>query len=157
MTDPDTPAGSEPPGVPARDLEQALAAMTFHVLDVPYALVALEPPLDAAVLAGLGATAQVIVEPDEITLLLPESALEAITRQRRARAVERDLAWIRFDCPMGWEVVGFLALVSSKLARAGIPIGAVAGYSRDHLFIARRYLDRACAALRELFPEGGGD
>ena len=55
---------------------------------------------------------------------------------------------------MTWELVGFLALVTSRLAQAGVPLGAVCGYSRDHLFVARCHAERARGILRELFPSG---
>jgi len=34
------------------------------------------------------------------------------------------------------------------LAEAGIPLGAVCGYDRDHLFIAAEYTNQAEQALR---------
>ena len=40
---------------------------------------------------------------------------------------------------MGWELVGFLALVTGRLAAAGVPLGAVCGFQRDHLFVAERH------------------
>ena len=54
---------------------------------------------------------------------------------------------------MNWDLVGFLALVAGKLAEAGVPIGAVCGFSRDHLFVAERFLERTRAVLTTLFPE----
>jgi hypothetical protein len=54
---------------------------------------------------------------------------------------------------MGWEVVGFLAKVTGSLAAAGVPLGAVCGFSRDHLFLHERYLPQSLAVLRGLFPE----
>jgi hypothetical protein len=70
--------------------------------------------------------------------------------------VERDLAWIRFDAPMGWELVGFLAHVTGRLAAAGVPLGCVCAHARDHLFVARVHLERARSTLRALFPETDG-
>jgi hypothetical protein len=56
---------------------------------------------------------------------------------------------------MAWELVGFLALVSGALASAGVPIGAVCGFSRDHLFVARPFLPATLRTLERLFS--GGD
>ena len=66
--------------------------------------------------------------------------------------VEGGLVWIRFRAAMGWEVVGFLAKVTGALADAGIPLGAVCGFSRDHLFVHERYLEKALVTLKVLFP-----
>ena len=76
-----------------------------------------------------------------------------IGRNSYLSMVERGLVWIRFDAPMGWEVVGFLALVTGRLAEAGVPIGAVCSFSRDHLFVAESYLERTREVLGGLFPE----
>lgn len=96
---------------------------------------------------------QLIREGGETTLLVrAERAAEVAERHPEAR-VERDLRWIRFEAPMSWDLVGFLALVSGELAAAGVPIGAVCGYSRDHLFVAESHLEKTRAVLSALFPE----
>ena len=79
-------------------------------------------------------------------------ALRRAERHADARS-EGPLVWIRFDAPMGWEVVGFLAAVTGALAEAGIPIGAVCGFSRDHLFVHARHEADARKVLAGLFPE----
>lgn len=139
----------------ARTLEEALEAMSWEVLPGRFALLGFaEPPgpLDlASVVPGPG---QVIREGGETTLLVP---LELLARAREAHPqarVEHDLAWIRFRAEMSWEVVGFLARVTSQLAAAGVPLGAVCGFSRDHLFVAEAHLPRAREVLERLLgPE----
>ena len=57
---------------------------------------------------------------------------------------------------MSWDVVGFLARVTSALAEGGVPLGAICGFDRDHLFLDERHLERARAILRErICPEAG--
>ena len=141
------------PPEPARALAEALAAMRFRVEPGRFALAGFPEPPDPADLAALAPPAQMIREADETSLLVEEGALPGVLTRHPSARVERDLAWIRFDAPMGWEVVGFLALVTERLAGAGVPVGAVCGFSRDHLFVGERYLERARAVLRELFPE----
>ncbi len=127
--------------------------MSFRVEPGSFALLAFPEPPDAADLAALAPPAQMVCEAGETSLLVAEDRLqEILTRHPRAR-VERDYSWIRFEAPMGWEVVGFLARVTGALAAAGIPLGAVCGFSRDHLFVARRHLPAARTNLRQLFPE----
>ena len=79
----------------------------------------------------------------------------ALLARHPGAQVERGLVWIRFEAAMGWEVVGFLARVSGALSAAGVPIGAVCGYSRDSLFVAEAHLERTHEILLELFPESG--
>lgn len=49
---------------------------------------------------------------------------------------------------MTWDVVGFLARVSGVLAEAGVPIGAICGFDRDHIFIQGAHVETARKALR---------
>lgn len=138
-----------------KTLSEALERMRFEVLPGRFALLGFGEPLTDEDLALLhGEPAQAIRERGETTLLVAEArAAEVLARHPHAR-VERPLAWIRFEAPMDWELVGFLAHVSSALAEAGVPLGAVCGYSRDHLFVAERHLPRAREVLGRLFPHG---
>ncbi|TDJ80006.1 MAG: ACT domain-containing protein [Planctomycetota bacterium] len=131
--------------------------MSFRVEPGRFALAGFPEPPAPADFAALAPPAQMIREADETSLLITEGRLPGLLARHPSARVERGLVWIRFDAPMGWEVVGFLALVTGRLASAGVPIGAVCGYSRDHLFVAERYLERTRAVLAELFPEIAGD
>jgi len=139
----------------AQNLEQALGRMSFEVLEEAFFLAGFPEPPTPADLALVGdGPGQVLREGGETTLLAPQARLPGLLARRPAARVERDLAWVRFTAPMGWELVGFLALVCGKLAEAGVPLGAVCGYSRDHLFIARPHLEKARSVLASLFPAG---
>jgi hypothetical protein len=94
---------------------------------------------------------QYILEPDVLTLLLDFDSWERLSRRYPGAKVEGPLAVFTFSLAMDWAVVGFLAAVTGLLARTGIPLGAVCGYYRDHLFIATEYADRAETALRAEF------
>lgn len=48
------------------------------------------------------------------------------------------------------EAVGFLAVVSAHLARAGIPCNAIAGYYHDHILVPVDSADEALAVLAEI-------
>ena len=137
---------------PARTLQEALLAMSWVAEPGRFALLGFEDPPRADDLSALGeGPAQVVREGDETTLLIPQARLDAVLALHPGARVERDLVWIRFLAPMGWEVVGFLARVTSELAAAGVPLGAVCGFSRDHLFVAADHLARATEVLTRLF------
>jgi hypothetical protein len=131
--------------------------MAWTVEEGLFALIGFRDPPHPEDLACLRTPpAQIVCEQDETTLLLRDDlAGEVLARHPDART-ERNLSWIRFETPMGWEVVGFLSLVAGELARAGVPIGAVCGFSRDHLFVARKHLHTAREVLGRLFPDRGG-
>jgi uncharacterized protein len=140
---------------PQRRLDDALRNMRFSVERGRFALLGFPEapaPADLALLGGPG-PCQVIREGGETTLLVPEAELAAALLRHPGSGCERGLAWIRFESPMGWDLVGFLALVTSRMAAAGVPLGAVCGFQRDHLFVAERFLATARTALAELFPE----
>ena len=132
----------------ARTLAQALEAMAWEVLPGRFALVGFgEPPGPGDLeLIGTG-PGQVVREGGETTLLVPRDALARARALHPGARVEDDLIWIRFRTEMSWEVVGLLARVTSRLAEAGVPLGAVCGFSRDHLFVAERHLARARVVL----------
>ena len=127
--------------------------MSFAVEPGSFALVGVEGPPLPEDLALLTPPAQLIHEVDETSFLVREESLEVLLAAHPAARIERGLRWVRFESPMGWEVVGFLARVTGELAAAEVPIGAVCGYSRDHLFVADRYLERTRACLARMFPE----
>ena len=129
--------------------------MTWRQLDIVYGLIGFsEPPSARALELSLGAGGgQVIREGGETTLLIPMAALTEVMRLHPSAQVERDLIGFRFEVPMGWEVVGFLALVTSRLAAAGVPVCALCAYSRDYVLIARPYVIETRRVLAELFLE----
>ena len=138
---------------PASDLGQALASMSYERIAGRFALVGFDEAPSAADLELLaGAPGQLVREGGETSLLLAQERLEACLSLHPRARVERDLVWIRFRAPMGWEVVGFLARVTGSLAAAGVPLGAVCGFSRDHLFLHERFLEPATRVLDGLFP-----
>jgi len=144
---------ADPIQPPAADLEQALSAMTYEVLPGRFALVGFAAPPQPEDLELLeGAPGQLVREGGETSLLLARESLAACRERHPGAQVEPDLVWIRFRAPMGWEVVGFLARVTGALAAAGVPLGAVCGFSRDHLFLNERHLEAATRVLDELFP-----
>ena len=143
------------PAEPVRSLAEALSAMTFTVEPGRFGLVGFEePPLPADLECLARPPAQVVRERDETTVLAPAEQAEAVLSRHPAARIERDLAWIRFDAPMAWDVVGFLAHVTGALARAGVPIGAVCGFRRDHLFVAGRHLETTVKTLERLLSNG---
>jgi len=104
-------------------------------------------------LALLGrAPSQIIREEEGTTLLIAMDALEGVLGRHPEARVERELCWIRFSMEMDWELVGFLAHVTSALAEAGVPVGCVCSFDRDHLFVAEPHLEQTTRVLSALFP-----
>lgn len=138
----------------ARTLDEALERMSYSIEPGRFALLGTPQPPSSDLLQLLQEPWQLTREGGETTFLVPESVLDAIVEalsEPDSAQIERDLVWVRFEAAMDWNVVGFLARVTTALAEAGIPIGAVCGYSRDHLFIGAAYLARTEEVLARLF------
>ena len=91
---------------------------------------------------------QYTVESDVLTLLVGTDDWENLSNRYPDAVVEGPLYIFTFSVAMDWQVVGFLATVTGLLAGAGIPLGAVCGYYRDHLFIDQKYARQAKTLLK---------
>ena len=92
-------------------------------------------------------------DPFEVTLLLEESDWRAMRHAARDARVEAGFRLVTLDVELGWDVVGFLAHVSGLLAAAGVPLGALSAFSRDHLLIKQDDLGEALRVLGEHVAE----
>jgi len=88
----------------------------------------------------------VVREGDETSSVIEESRL----RNQKFLGIEGDWRRITFDMILPFSLIGFFAHVSGALAREGIPIFAISGYSTDHIFVKNKDLDRAVDALEKL-------
>lgn len=97
--------------------------------------------------APLPAFSVVIDAADEVTVVCAESALPE-------NPVRTELGWrrITFAGPLPWELVGFLADVAGRLASAGIPLAAMAGFTTDHVLVRAAHADLAVEVLRGNAP-----
>jgi hypothetical protein len=92
-------------------------------------------------------------DPFEVTLLVEESDWRAMRHAARDAKVEAGFRLVTLDVELGWDVVGFLAHVTRILADAGVPVGALPAFSRDHLLIKQDDLGKALRALGEHVAE----
>jgi hypothetical protein len=88
-------------------------------------------------------------DPFEVTLLLEESDWSAMRHAARDAKVESGFRLVTLDIEVAWNVVGFLARVTEILAGAGISVGALSSFSRDHLLIKQDDLGKALRVLGE--------
>ncbi|MBL6721834.1 MAG: ACT domain-containing protein [Planctomycetes bacterium] len=136
---------------PARTLEEALRRTRATALPRPFGVVGVPPGagLDLGALLAGPAPRQVVCEEDEVTVLGPWEEVQSLAAAGE-EGPAGPFAWIRFETPMAWELVGFLGAVTGALAEEGISLGAVCGYSRDHVFVPWDRLPEALACLGRL-------
>ena len=89
----------------------------------------------------------ILRDAQEVTLLIDEIDYGTIRHAARNAKTEGGVRLVTFDIELGWEVVGYFALISKILAEAEIPIGAISAFSRDHLLIKQADLPRALKVL----------
>jgi hypothetical protein len=83
----------------------------------------------------------------EVTLLLDETDWRAMRHAARDARVEGGFRLVTLDIELGWNVVGYLARVTEILAGAGLSVGALSAFSRDHLLIKQDDLGTALRVL----------
>lgn len=83
----------------------------------------------------------------EITMLLDAVDWQTMRHAAREAKAEHNFRLLTFSIELEWNVVGFLAFVSSLLAEAGISVGAGSAFSRDHLLIKQDDLAKALKVL----------
>ena len=89
----------------------------------------------------------------EVTLLLDEIDWRTMRHAARDARVQGGFRLVTLDLDLDWDVVGYLARVTSILAEAGIPVGALSAFSRDHLLIKQDNLGSALRALGQYVAE----
>lgn len=89
----------------------------------------------------------------ETTMLLDTIDWQTMRHAARDVKIESNFRLLTFTVELDWSVVGFLAFVSKILAKAGISVGAISAFSRDHLLVKQEDLPQALKALSEYVEE----
>jgi hypothetical protein len=89
----------------------------------------------------------------EVTLLLDETDWRTMRHAAREAKVEGGFRLLTLDIELGWNVVGYLALVTEILAGTGVSVGALSAFSRDHLLIKQEDLGTALRVLGQHVAE----
>ena len=94
-----------------------------------------------------GASMMLLRDEREVTMLLEEEDWRPMRHALRDARVETGFRLVTLDIELGWNVVGYLARVTEILASAGVPVGALSAFSRDHLLIKQDDLGTALRVL----------
>ena len=93
---------------------------------------------------------QLIIEPDVVTLVLPEAEWRALRPAFPAARLQGPFRVISFDLDLPDDLVGFLAAVSRALADAGVPILAICGFAKDHVMVREEHVEKALTAIQSI-------
>ncbi|MEK1891251.1 MAG: ACT domain-containing protein [Phyllobacterium sp.] len=130
------------------DLGELLATMRPRLLEGTYVFVTfaagdpVPPDLDPVMRFR---------EAEGLTIILDESAAmrTGLTGTFRSRM-------ITLDIHSSLEAVGFLAAITTRLAKAGMGVNPVSAFYHDHLFIPADRAEEAMALLRQLADDAKG-
>jgi hypothetical protein len=137
----------------------ALKQIVLVTDDQRYVMVKLPAPaitLGAGVVAEVGsAFSAIIVDKDEVTLIVPDEAIEEFEKRLKGVAEVSDSGYrlITFDIILPPDLVGFMAAVSTACARAEVSIIPLGAYSRDHILVNETQFDTAMDALKTLIEQ----
>jgi hypothetical protein len=87
-----------------------------------------------------------IIDDKEITLIIDQSKING----ENIFKVEKDWKLLTFDAALPFELVGFLATVAQTLAQANVSLFALSAYSRDHILVKAKDLEKSKKALSQL-------
>ncbi|AJX94729.1 ACT domain-containing protein [Burkholderia pseudomallei] len=76
--------------------------------------------------------------------------VERADAQRFGLSYTFDARLITLSVHSSLEAIGFIAVISRKLAGAGIPCNVIAGYYHDHVLVPVHRADDAMTLLREI-------
>ncbi|HET7090610.1 MAG TPA: ACT domain-containing protein [Anaerolineae bacterium] len=93
--------------------------------------------------------AAMIVDRDEITIVMHEMDWSVAGRDLPGMRVLNDYRLITLDVELAADVTGFMDAVCRLLAGAGVPMLPLAAYSRDHILVRARDLDRTWQVLSD--------
>ena len=145
--------------MPGTDVEELLRRAKVEVAPETFALVGLRHEdwrrlLESPELSPRAESNFMLLrDPYEVTLLVEESDWRAMRHAARDAKTEAGFRLVTLDVELGWDVVGFLALVTRILAAEGVPAGALSAFSRDHLLIKQDDLGKALRVLGEHVAE----
>lgn len=111
--------------------------------------------LAAGILAEVGSPfTALIVDEQEVSLFIPDEAVDEFASRLKAAEVSPvRYRLITFDVQLPPTLIGFMAAVSTVLAREGISILPFGAYQRDHVLIDEVNYDAAITALNELIGQ----
>ena len=92
-------------------------------------------------------------ERSEVSLIVEVGAWEHWREGFTRYEEEGPYVLITFDIVLELSIVGYLAVISARLAEAGVSIYALSTFLRDHILVKVGDAERAMETLRELIEE----
>ena len=105
------------------------------------------------IIADLGPFSSLTFDVAEVSLVVKAEDWGVLRERFDAFQEERLYRLITFDIVLDLSIVGFMAVVSRRLADEGVSIYALSTYLRDHILVKEGDCAKAVEALRSLTAE----
>jgi len=136
-------------------VQQALRQAQLYSDGVDYSIIKLPPraiTVAAGIVAEIGeAFCVLLVDKDEVSLIIPTEAInDFASRLKDHQTNPMPYRLITFDLVLDFALFGFMAVVSTELAKAEVSILPIAAFSRDHILVPSGQFDIALQVLQKL-------
>jgi hypothetical protein len=141
---------------PSPEMRPVFAQTTLKEHPDDYVIVSIkrdEEETARRLLFGLAPFSSVTFDHEEVSVVLRSADWEALRGDFDGYGLEGPYRLITFDIVLDLSLVGYLSVVSTRLAEAGISIYALSTYLRDHIMVKKQDAPKALEALQALVEE----
>lgn len=135
-----------------RSAKLVVSPETFHVVSVDHDRWQ-ELLSDPALSPRMASEFLIFKDRWEVTIVVDDDDFRNLSTGLGDSAVERNFRLLSFDSEMDFDVIGFIAAVSSVLAASGISILPFSSFRRDHVLVRQDDLAEALKAFRGIVEE----
>ncbi|QQS41902.1 MAG: ACT domain-containing protein [Acidobacteriota bacterium] len=135
-----------------RSAKLVVSPETFHVVSVDHDRWQ-ELLSDPALSPRMGSEFLIFKDKWEVTIVVDDPDFRNLRPGLGDALVEGNFRLLSFDAEMDFDVVGFIAAVSSVLAGSGISILPFSSFRRDHILVRQDDLAGALKAFRGIVRE----
>lgn len=137
-------------------MKRLLAGMELKVQPEPYAIVSIDREEEEKAKAAVGELSpfsSLTLDHAEASMVVKTGEWRGIRDGFKRYEEEGPYRLITFDMVLDLSLVGFMAIISARLAEAGVSIYALSTYLRDHILVREGDLEKAIGALQGLIEE----
>jgi hypothetical protein len=142
--------------VPDENITRLLAETEITIHPDPFTIVSIdrsEEDKARTFLVDLAPFSSLTFDVAEVSLVVKENEWSSLRNIFEKYQEEGPYRLITFDIVLDLAIVGFMAVVSRRLADEGVSIYALSTYLRDHILVKEGDCGKAVEALRSLIAE----
>jgi hypothetical protein len=141
---------------PDESIMRFLAETEITLHQYPFTIVSIDRSEEAkarSLLVDLAPFSSLTFDVSEVSLVVKEDEWSSLRNGFEKYQEEGPYRLITFDIVLDLSIVGFMAVVSRRLADVGVSIYALSTYLRDHILVKEGDCGKAVEALRSLIAE----